>query len=85
MNRDAATRALLRAAYLVECSPPDRSMISNYTHPLRYVSAASPTLRTYHAAGNRLLSCNGTDLLDLDRDEKIDILVAAAFWDDDAA
>ena len=36
--------------------------------------------RRYHHCATRLFSCIGTDLADFDKDEAVDMLVAAAYW-----
>jgi hypothetical protein len=79
---DAASRTLLRAAAEIERNQPSPELMKGYSHPLVYVWNAATSERNYCEASARLIQCNGTDLLDLDRDEKIDILVAAAFWED---
>ena len=84
MRLDTASKTLILAAHVMEylgARQADRT-----AHPLEVVAQAAQ-LRghgwrsRYEKAARKLLDCNGTDLLDLALDEKIDILVAAAIWE----
>ena len=80
MRFDTASKTLILAAHMVEHGDP-------HPHPLSAVAEAAQVRgysgwrSRYEKSATRLLAANGPDLADLSQEEKIDILVAAAFWE----
>lgn len=77
---DATGKRLLVAAALAESGGLGSALSSPYDGLYVAIRLATPAVEDRSAMINRVFDACGTDNVDLDNDEVIDSLIAAAYW-----